>query len=555
MPSPTVTRSHTPQLPVTQLSTFIIPTTLQNAFTFYKTPQEHRVRLKDVIGNRDNHLRGEHTVRVGGFSTAKLNPTTQSFCIPGAASSKAITLPILFNNTDPLVLAYSITPLNDDGSLGEESQVEMQGRELEKSRLGGYTDDDDDFFDPNHDIYSAHDELALLPRGPGVSAPPRLQKTQNIRYIPLTASTLPPPPFIVRLKHVVDKSSELDARLARTEAVVVECPSAGFATSEQLTLGVDRCVGDKVGLQLGVRSAGGASVGWVNSGPSGSDSRKLDNIGSTAYSTSAPHVRAASTTTSIPINVTLDKAGEYNLELASLDDFFGNEPYPSLYDSGLQHASSVVQYHSHPLPVVQFSGCTAEQPMRLLEGKDASAVLSVSVGGISAAEGPVDVNVKYFDNPDLVSSAASGTLSVNIPPGNAHADLQVRQPGYYKIQQVNGRYCTGLTQLPDVCGVKTTPKPTIDMDIKTIEDCSGEVGIHAQMTLTGEAPFRLAYLVEFGDEVKRVEKRINSSRDELSLTPEREGYVKLFGDDHCLCVTTVNTNTHSWSCQIAIIKI
>ena len=60
-----------------------------------------------------------------------------------------------------------------------------------------------------------------------------------------------------------------------------------------------------------------------------------------------------------------------------------------------------------------------------------------------------------------------------------------------------------------------------------IEDCSGEVGIHALMTLTGEAPFMLSYTVEFGNEKsKRVEKKIYSSRDELSLTPEREGKYK-----------------------------
>ncbi|TIB58503.1 hypothetical protein E3P78_03893 [Wallemia ichthyophaga] len=513
------------KLPVTQLSTLIIPSSLLNAFTFYKTPQEHSVRLKDVIGNRDSHLRGEHTVRVGGFSTAKLNPTTQSFCVP-IAPTNPIALPILFNNTDPLVLAYSVTPLNHDGSLAEESQVEIQGRELEKSRLG-YADDDDDFFDPNHDLYSPHDELALLPRGPGVSAPPRLQKTQNIRYIPLNPSSLPPPPFIVRLKHVVDKSSELDARLARTEAVVVECPSAGFASDQptQPNHG-DRCVGDKVGLQLGVRSAGGASVGWISRGPEGSDLRKLDNIGSTAYTTSAAHARAVSTTTSIPINVTLDRAGAYSLELASLADFFANEPYPSLYESGLQHASSSVHYNSHPRPVVQFAGCTAEQPVRLLEGEKASAELSVSVGGISPAEGDVDVSVTYFDNPDLQRSGASTPLSVHIPAGHTHAALRVTRPGYYKMEEVRGEYCIGATHLPDVCGVQTTPRPTLNMDIRTIEDCSGEVGIRAQMALTGAAPFTLAYLVEFAGEAKRVEKRIHASRDELSLTPEREGEYK-----------------------------
>ncbi|TIA87288.1 hypothetical protein E3P99_03255 [Wallemia hederae] len=517
------------KLPISHLSAYIVPTTLQSAFTFYKAPQEHRVRLKDVIGNRDKHLRGEHTVRVGGFSTAKLNPTTQSFCFPdsaSAASSKHIAVPILFNNTDPLVLAYSVTPLNDDGSLGDETEVEMQGRELEKSRIGLVNDDDDDFFDPNHDIYNANtDELAMLPRGAGVSAPPRLQKTQNIRYIPLTSSALPPPPFIVRLKHVVDKGSELDARLARTEAIVVECPSAGFASGDPVT-GGDRCVGDKVGLQLGVRSAGGASVGWSSQSPAGEDAKKLDNIGSTAYTTSQAHVRAVSTTTSIPINMTLERSGQYSLELASLQDFFGNEPFPSLQESGLQHAESAVHYASHPLPLVQFSACSAEEPVRLLEGKGMSAALGVNVMGVDASEGPVDVQVRYFDNPDLVVNSASHILNTQIATGDTHSALQVNQPGYYKIQHVAGKYCAGHTQIPDVCGVKTTPKPTIDMDIRTIEDCSGEVGIRALMTLTGEAPFKLAYLVEFGNEAKRVEKRIMSSRDELSLTPEREGKYK-----------------------------
>ncbi|TIC07017.1 hypothetical protein E3Q14_04371 [Wallemia mellicola] len=516
------------KMPLAQLSTAIIPTTLKNAFTFYKAPEEHRVRLKDVVGNRDKHLRGEHTVRVGGFSTAKINPTIQSFCLPETVSSKPLTVPILFNNTEPLVLAYSITPLLPDGSLGEEREVEIQGRELEKNKyITGYTDDDsDDFFDPNHDFYAHQslDELALLPRGHGVAAPPRLQKTQNIRYLPLTsASALPPPPFVVKLKHVVDKNSELDARIARTEAVIVGCPSAGFASED--ILGGDRCVGDKVGFQLGVRSAGGASVAWYSRGPgSHSDVRKLDSIGSTAYTTSAPHARAVSTTTSIPINVTLDKSGDYELELASLEDYFGNNPYPSLYESGLEQSSPIVQYHSHSLPLVSFSGCSAEDPVRLLEGS--KSTLRVTVRGVEDSEGSVDVKIKFFDNPDLSSTPGSDIINVHIPAGQPYADIGVSKSGYYKIQEVNGKYCGGVTQMPDVCGVKSVPKPTIDMDIKTIEDCSGEVGIHALMTLTGEAPFKLSYMVEFGDEQKRVEKKIYSSRDELSLTPEREGKYK-----------------------------
>lgn len=455
-------------LPIQQLTTALIPTTLQNAFTFYNTPQEHKVRMKDVIGNKGDHLRGEHTVRVGGFSTAKLNPMSQSFCLPSSAlSTKPITIPILFNNTDPLAISYSITSINDDGSLGDETFLELKGKELVKNSLTNVLNDDDndDLDDDGRDLYNSYsyDELSLLPRGQNVNPPPSLQRTQSIRYLPLTSSsTLPSSPFIVRLKHVVDKHSELDARIAKTDALIVECPSAGFGIEERLD--GDLCVGDKIGLQLGVRSAGGANVGWISRNPDGTvEEKNLSNIGSTTYTSSIDRVRSVSSTTSIPVNLTLEQSGEYQLSLSKLEDFFENKPYPSIDSSILLNSLPSLTFRSHSLPITSFLSCSVEDPVKLLEGSTSS--INVGVSNINEDDGPFDVQLKYFNNPDLTSSAKN--INVRIPKSQSSIGVPVSQPGFYQISSVNSRYCNGESYVPDVCSVKSIPKPTIDMDIKT----------------------------------------------------------------------------------------
>ena len=96
-------------------------------------------------GGKDSHLLGQHTVRMSPISTAQLNPQLQTFCI--ANPGQSILVPVLLNNTSPVNLRYSLTPLGygaessekpKSGSVGKIERVDLSSKDLkaiEQARL------------------------------------------------------------------------------------------------------------------------------------------------------------------------------------------------------------------------------------------------------------------------------------------------------------------------------------------------------------------------------------------------------------------------------------
>ena len=87
---------------------------------------EHRVRLRDII-RPSHHILGQHTIHVLPYSTAAFSTSAKGtpaipacFCLDTDNPKSELSIPILFNNTEPQFLSYSISPL---GSYLEEEKT------------------------------------------------------------------------------------------------------------------------------------------------------------------------------------------------------------------------------------------------------------------------------------------------------------------------------------------------------------------------------------------------------------------------------------------------
>ncbi|KAG9314091.1 hypothetical protein JVU11DRAFT_4872 [Chiua virens] len=201
----------------------------------------------------DQHLLGQHTVRMSPISTARLNPDAFNFCL--SPPSHSVLIPILVNNTTPANVRYSFTPLTyveGQSSTGRIEHIELSGKDLraiEQARLEGLhsvraRSTDDEYEDDDDETPPSDSQL---------------QKTQSLAHIRLTK------PGTIRLERILD-SSGVAARLASPlEVTVVPCPTAYF-TDDSISQPADaiRCQGDtsSVDMTIDIRGVPPLSLRW-----------------------------------------------------------------------------------------------------------------------------------------------------------------------------------------------------------------------------------------------------------------------------------------------------
>lgn len=197
---------------------------------------EHRVRINDLI-RPGTHLLGQHTIHVLPYSTAKFAQNFPSCHCVGSGRAE-VKVPVIFNNTEPQHLQYSITPFGpgavpllynvtipkagltnvDSGNeLHNEGQNDDDWDEVEAEVMGsGSLVRRRDYQVPaqarRRNVKSQHDKdvQAIVRR--------RTRQPQKMFELSINA------PGRVRLERVLDKTL-MDARLGRSEIMVVECPS------------------------------------------------------------------------------------------------------------------------------------------------------------------------------------------------------------------------------------------------------------------------------------------------------------------------------------------
>lgn len=554
----------------------LFPQSIKDLFNYQTAILEYKVRLNDII-SPSTHILGKHTIHILPHSTAKLNPSTQCFCLPSGVRSAFVSIPILFNNSIPHLLQYSITNFTTrEKSLRNLTHTQLKSISKQKKKQKTL----EDWLEDEEGDWSSLDTDNRVQ--PVQSTRPRTQQSTTIDELKLSSTQhlYHLDVFhtgVIRLERVLDKEN-MDVRISRTEALVVECPWASFSsdpsTSHSAGGNADKkfipwpssltsngakdthkCLGNTEDFGLVVKGLAPLSLTYQQIINGQRKSIKLDGITSAEFLTPLLSVDAStlseklsishrpeytwaeSNSIEIPLNISLTTPGRHTYQLDSLVDACGHrfdfdqprESYPSQIGFQREYVhSKTVQVHSKSQ--ISFDGCgnIDDEPMRLLKGKSVALRMTIQKQP-DLPDPPWTVGLSYQPSKSL--SQPESTLPSSTPWKKelVFHDLEkifsATEPGIYEITNLQGKYCEGDVLVPSTCLVIEQPTPTIDLNFTSITDkCSGEIGLHANFLLTGKPPFRLHYLIsQLGRPPQQKVKVIQHSRDEILIQPDSPG--------------------------------
>ena len=390
------------------------------------------------------------------ISTAHLNPQGLNFCL--SPTNSLVLLPVLLNNTNLAGLRYIYTPLSymDEASPGKAETHELSAKDLKQveqtyherlqlvatSQPARTADEYDEYDDDDDDD------------GPNSrSAQSTLQQTQTLVHILLSR------PGIVRLERVYD-SSNADARLVVSEAIVVPCPRVEFAeddtSASQKSI---RCAGQDVDLQLKINVHGvpPLSLRWLkiingNQEQFLVEGIEADHKDKQFHVDDSPSTETSFLATSqrridvqdvnIPLTISLDKSGTYLYALEEITDGVGNivrvgsDLTPPETDS-ITQTKTTRSFMVLKKPAVSFTHCSSEMPTSLLIGSEATLTIkSIESDNFDA---PWDISLSYQPLVDPKNSKHMKPWKKTLKAEGKSLTFSASAPGNYKILGVTGK--------------------------------------------------------------------------------------------------------------------
>ncbi|CAO1627290.1 unnamed protein product [Sympodiomycopsis kandeliae] len=233
---------------------------------------ENRVRINDLI-RPTSHLLGQHTIHILPYSTATFSNNAPScHCIGNGVDQ--VKIPIFLNNTEPTVLQYSVTSFEDS------TIKTLHNFTIPKSSLisiggGGSSTGHDALAGSGNEALSWRDEVEEEVIGSqraagretagaggrhhgggtvarkadraasGMIANAYRSSQQRIFDLPISQVGR------IKLERVVDKS-KMDARISRSEVLIVQCPTTTFTSIESSQEKEHRCPGEQTHLNIQV---------------------------------------------------------------------------------------------------------------------------------------------------------------------------------------------------------------------------------------------------------------------------------------------------------------
>ncbi|KAI0785502.1 hypothetical protein BC629DRAFT_1593962 [Irpex lacteus] len=499
------------------------------------------------------------------ISTAHLNPYSQTFCI--ASPGESILVPLLLNNTNPTGIRYTLTPLGYDESgngngggggnakaVGKVDRVDLSAKDLkaiEASRQESLQvarvaasakrdAEDDDEYDYDDDEDSEEDEDSDTSRQGGKSS---LQRSQTLVHLRINK------PGIVRLERVMD-TSNVEARLVfPAELSVVPCPSASFSSSSSSSAlssehsvrcaapGLTSGSGEELELNIDVYGVPPLSLRWHKDVNGRREPFMVEGIeGGDAHSAGSNRRLGAVTSSrrpeqlSVPLTVSLDALGRHSYVLESVTDALGNTVQVQGGNDEKGKGKTTRSVDVLKRPSVSFRHCGPGNPAALLIGSDTG--LTIDARSADSLDCPLDVQVKYTppSNDELLVSGSkklkAWVKTLHTQENKTEVGFRANAPGEYAITKVQGRYCEGDVESPDVCRVVERPVPTAEIEWKKIHECSGDTGVSASLVLHGTPPFHVYYTSQKDKSSPPREdvKVFPSSRGEFTIQPERSGH-------------------------------
>ena len=410
---------------------------------------------------RDTHLLGQHTVRMSPISTAHLNPQGVNFCL--SPTNNFVLLPVLLNNTNLAGLKYTYTPLSytNDGSRGKVETHELSAKDLKQveqtyhERLQLVATGQSARTTEEYDEYDDDDD-GSNPQ----STQSTLQQTQTLVHIPLSR------PGVVRLEQVYD-SSNADARLVISEAVVVPCPRVEFADDDtSASQNSIRCAGQDVDLQLKISVHGvpPLSLRWLKLINGNQEKFLVEGIEAdhkdkhlqvddgapteTSSSLATTQRRIDVQDVNIPLTISLDKSGTYLYALEEITDGVGNvvrvESDPiSLETHFITQTKTTRSFMVLKKPVVSFAHCSSEMPTSLLIGSEAT--LTIKSIEYDIFDAPWDISLSYQPPVDIKSTKQMKPWKKTLKAEAKSLTFSASTPGDYKILGVTGKVSTVIS--------------------------------------------------------------------------------------------------------------
>ena len=440
-------------------------------------------------GSRDSHLAGQHTVRMSPISTAQLNPYSQRFCL--GASSTSVLVPILLNNSNPISLTYTVTPLGyADSPGGKIESVTLSSRDLkaiENTRLEWLRltkTTKQEYYDDNTDDYD--DEYPDSDLRDTPSSPPRLQNTQSIVHIRLSK------PGTIHLKDVSD-SSGVDARISYpSEITIAPCPHAQFVDGDALTRGDNiKCAAaglntlgeDKdVRLTLSIFGVPPLSLKWFKEINGRREYFIVEGIEIEHVSSTEPSHPSYNPPQEVrvPLTVSAEAFGIHTYVLESVTDALENLEYlsswPSAKHGDLSSESNTKISRSLRVlhrPTMAFKGCGPQKPASLRIGSNVSLVIDTQEA--DDFDAPWDVKVRYQPPTDEFGKSINKRLrswqqTIQTQSSNRDLTVEADSPGDYTIVDIRGKYCEGDVLSPESCTVVELPKPNAEIEWRRIHE-------------------------------------------------------------------------------------
>lgn len=398
--------------------------------------------------NRDQHLLGQHTVRMSPMSTAQLNPEGYSFCLSPPGYSAFI--PVLVNGTVPASIRYSFAPLayiEGQSGTGRVEHIEINSKELKaiaQARLDGLQV----FRTPNTaqneiDEYDGDDDEAL-------SSKSRLQTTESLAHIRIAK------PGIIRLERVLD-SSGLAVRLVHpSEVTIVPCPTAQYTDdSMHGPEGATRCAGDNyLDLDIDIRGVPPLSLKWMKDVNGRRETFLVDNIedSNTARTSgdSSDIVRSHSRIPQkfkVPLSLAIDSLGQVTFILESIIDGLGNivpldqgKATEALHNHHVVPDSKTVRsLNILARPGISFRRCGPGNPASLLIGAEAALALALHDG--DSLDAPWNIQIAYDSSGNSHTSANLHNHTLQSKSDTEGMKFGVTAPGDYTITNIKGKVC------------------------------------------------------------------------------------------------------------------
>ncbi|KAG8796919.1 hypothetical protein FRC17_007911, partial [Serendipita sp. 399] len=228
---------------------------------------------------------------------------------------------------------------------------------------------------------------------------------------------------------------------------------------------------------------------------------------------------------SIPLALDLDALGEHIYSLNSITDGLGNKV--DLFSLNNRHKPEYTRSIAVLKPAeFAFHGCRAGETVDLLHGHDTKLV--INAGHHDSRDGPWKLTVQY--TPEATGSSKTKGWTKELVTSERQLRFKVDGPGEYRLLGAKGNVCNGDVLSPEVCRVVEVPQPKAEIEWRKLHECSGDVGVTANLVLHGTPPFRVYYTTSHNKGQETTNSTlISGSRGEITLQPERSGsYVYKF---------------------------